>query len=283
MGSGNAAHLGSETPLHRLSRSVAAGAIPQATGRTIDPAVSTDSTSLAGVPQASYDAWGGCPRRPCRHLPVGAYHAHNNAIVRLARKPARRARRTASSEAWVDLEHYRVTGYQNRSKFLRALWYAVSLVVFESGLPFPSSVKRGILRSFRARIGTGAVVKPHVRIKFPWQLAIGNHSWIGEGTWIDNLAEVRIGSHVCISQGVYFCTGSHDHRKRDFDLLTAPITVADGAWVAARSTLIGGVTIGANALVAAGSLVRRDVDPAAMVGGNPAVFIRHRDPPGDAC
>lgn len=187
-----------------------------------------------------------------------------------------------SSAAWVDLQHYRVTGYQHRSKLLRVVWYFVSLAVFETGLPVPSSFKRVALRWFGAQIGVDVVIKPHVRIKFPWQLAIGDHTWIGEGTWIDNLAEVRIGSHVCISQGVYFCTGSHDHRQRGFDLLTAPITVGDGAWVAARSTLLGGSSVGANALVAAASLVRQDVEPATIVGGNPAVFLRHRDPPADS-
>ena len=185
----------------------------------------------------------------------------------------------ASSDVWVDLENYRVTGYEHRSKLTRAIWYLAALTVFESGLPIPSGLKRSILRWFGGRIGDGVVIKPHVRIKFPWQLKIGDHTWIGEGTWIDNLAEVNIGSHVCISQGVYFCTGSHDHRKRGFDLLTAPIAVGDGAWVAARSTLLPGVLIGSNALVAAGSVVHKNVLPAAMVGGNPASFIRDREPP----
>ncbi len=185
----------------------------------------------------------------------------------------------ASSDAWVDLQNYRVTGYQHRGKLLRAIWYLVGLTMFESGLPIPSSLKRSVLCWFGSRIGAGVVIKPHVRIKFPWQLEIGDHTWIGEGTWIDNLAEVSIGSHVCISQGVYFCTGSHDHGKRGFDLLTAPIAVGDGAWVAARSTLLPGVGIGSNALVAAGSVVHKNVPPAVMVGGNPASFIRDREPP----
>jgi putative colanic acid biosynthesis acetyltransferase WcaF len=182
-------------------------------------------------------------------------------------------------DAWVNLGDYRVTGYEHRSRLLRAGWYLVGLVAFETGLPVPSGIKRTLLRWFGARIGEGVVIKPHVRIKFPWQLVVGNHTWIGEGTWIDNLAEVRLGSHVCISQGVYFCTGSHDHNKCSFDLLTAPIVVGDGAWVAARTTLLGGVAVGANALVAAGSLVNKEVPPAAIVGGNPAAFLRHRNPP----
>lgn len=185
----------------------------------------------------------------------------------------------ADQAAWVDLEHYRVTDYRPGGLLPRVLWFVTSLLLIDSGWPLPSSARRTVLRWFGARIGKGVVIKPHVRIKFPWKLEIGDHTWIGEGTWIDNLADVRIGSHVCISQGVYFCTGSHNHRKRSFDLLTAPIVVEDGAWIAARSTLLQGVTVGANALVAAASMVHKDVAAATVVGGNPATFLQCREAP----
>lgn len=193
--------------------------------------------------------------------------------------PAPQPSPAAAHEAWVDLASYRVTDYPHRSVWIRTAWYLVSLLVFEGGWPLPSGAKRAILRWFGAQIGTGVVIKPHVRIKFPWQLVVGHHVWIGQGTWIDNLAQVRLGDHVCISQGVYFCTGSHDYRRRSFDLLTSPIRVESGAWVAARSTLLGGVSVGANALVAAGSVVTKDVPPATIVGGNPATHLRDRQPP----
>lgn len=179
----------------------------------------------------------------------------------------------------MDLEHFRVTGYKHRSLCMRVLWYAMGELFIASSLPLPSRIKCTLLRAFGATIGQGVVIKPRVRIKYPWQLEIGDHVWIGEGSWIDNFVLVKLGSHVCISQGVYFCTGSHDHRKRSFDLITRPIVVENGAWVAARSTLLGGVTIGSNALVAAASLVHSDIAPGTIVGGNPASFIRQRQQP----
>ncbi|QDU58505.1 WcaF family extracellular polysaccharide biosynthesis acetyltransferase [Aeoliella mucimassa] len=186
-----------------------------------------------------------------------------------------------SDAAWVDLEHYKVTNYDPGGLVPRVLWYFTSMVMFDSPLPIPSRLKCMVLRWFGAKLGEGVVIKPWVRIKFPWKLKIDSFVWIGEGTWIDNLAEVRIGSHVCVSQGVYFCCGSHDHRRRGFDLITSPITIEQGAWIATRSTLIGGVTIGANALVAACSMVHKDVPAGVMVGGNPAKVIRDREPPVD--
>jgi len=90
---------------------------------------------------------------------------------------------------------------------------------------------------------------------------------------------VSLGSHVCISQETYFCTGSHDYRSRGFELVTKPIVIGNGAWIAARTMVMGGVQVGANALVAAGSVVTKDVEPATIVGGNPAKLIKPREKP----
>ena len=125
------------------------------------------------------------------------------------------------------------------------------------------------------------MIKPHVRIKYPWRLRIGDHCWIGQDAWIDNLADVAIGNHVCISQQAYLCTGSHDHRRPTFDLITGPITLHDGAWVGARATILQNVTIGAAAIVAAGSLVHQDVEPHAIIAGNPPRKIGQRTVNGD--
>ncbi len=113
--------------------------------------------------------------------------------------------------------------------------------------------------SVRAKLGRGLVIKPRVWIKYPWRLVVGNHCWIGQGVGIDNLVDVRIGSHVCLSQQVYLCTGSHDYRRRSFDLITQPIEIGDGAWLGVRALVLPGVTVGANAIAAGGSVVVKDV------------------------
>ena len=185
-----------------------------------------------------------------------------------------------SSEPWVDLEHYDNSDFDpGRGKLVRTVWYYCSLLFLESGWLPVSGIKVRLLRLFGARMGRGVVIKPHVRIKFPWRLTVGDHCWIGQGAWIDNMAEVRLGSHACISQLVYLCTGSHDHRRCGFNLITKPITIGDGAWLGARSTLMPGIAVGANAIVAGGSLVTKDVEPAAIVAGNPARPIATRERP----
>ncbi|MBK8284628.1 MAG: colanic acid biosynthesis acetyltransferase WcaF [Ahniella sp.] len=121
---------------------------------------------------------------------------------------------------------------RGRSRLVEILWAVLQESLFATGLP-GSRWRAGLLRMFGAEVGAGVVIKPRVRVKFPWRLHVGDHSWIGEAAWIDNLAEIRIGSHTCISQGVYLCTGNHDWSVAGFDLRVAPILIGSGCWVGA--------------------------------------------------
>lgn len=179
---------------------------------------------------------------------------------------------------WVSLAQYCASGYEaGRPALVRALWYFVSLLVFESGW-FPIySLKRRVLRWFGARVGSGVVIKPHVRIKYPWNLVVGNNSWIGEDAWIDNLARVELGDDVCVSQGAYLCTGSHDHRRVTFDLIVRPIVIGSEAWVAARAVVLGGVNVGRGAVIAAGAIAVRDVPSGMITAGPAAAQMRERE------
>ena len=191
--------------------------------------------------------------------------------------PRHDASSSAESAAFVDLSSFSNKDYHpGRGRLAQLLWYYCSLLLFESGW-FPlRRVKISILRLFGAKIGDGVVLKPHVRIKYPWRLTVGDHCWIGQNAWIDNIEDVTIASHVCISQLAYFCTGSHDHRLTTFDLTAKPISVCDGAWIGAGAILLGGVKIKTNAIVASGSVVVKDVEEGDIVGGNPSKLIGKR-------
>lgn len=139
----------------------------------------------------------------------------------------------------------------------------------------PLSVRLSILRLFGAVIGPGVLIRHKVNIHWPWKLTVGANSWIGEEVWILNLEPVTIGSNVCVSQAVLLCTGSHDRRSPTFEFDNAPIHVGDGAWLATRSTVLRGVTIGRNAVIGATVLVTRDVPANTLVTApNPAMQSR---------
>ncbi len=156
------------------------------------------------------------------------------------------------------------------------LWYFVGCPLVRCyWLPF-SGLKVALLRLFGARLGCGMRIKPGVVVKFPWRLHVGNFVWIGEQTWIDNLAPVTIGDNVCISQGVYLCTGNHDWSAPNFDLRIAPIVLEASCWVAARATVGPGVTVGEGAVLGLGSTAGQFLEPWTIYAGNPAVPLKRR-------
>ena len=139
------------------------------------------------------------------------------------------------------------------SKPTELLWMLVQAWLFGSWLP-GSGWRGRLLRAFGARIGKGGVIKPHVTVKFPWRLEIGDHAWIGEHVWIDNLGEVTIGAQSCLSQGAYLCTGSHDWTDPRFGLIVKPIAIGRGCWVGARATLAPGAKMEDGAVLAMAAL-----------------------------
>ncbi len=138
------------------------------------------------------------------------------------------------------------------------------------------SFKCYILRSFGAQLASGVVIKPKVKITFPWKLSVGKQSWIGEETWLLNLDHISIGSNVCISQRSFLCTGSHDWSKVSFDLVTKPISIEDGAWICANVFIGPGVTIGKNSVVTVGSIVTQSLPGGMICSGNPCVPVKPR-------
>jgi putative colanic acid biosynthesis acetyltransferase WcaF len=164
---------------------------------------------------------------------------------------------------------------RGRPRWLEALWLLAQSILLAS--PFwGTRLRVAVLRWFGARIGHGVTIKPGVRVKFPWRLQIGNHCWIGEDVWLDNLAEIRIGDHCCLSQGAYLCTGSHDWSRVHFDLIVKPIVLEDEVWIAARSMIGPGVTAGRGAVLALGSAATRDLLPWQIHQGVPAVPVKSR-------
>jgi putative colanic acid biosynthesis acetyltransferase WcaF len=156
------------------------------------------------------------------------------------------------------------------------MWIIVSLILFRV-FPFSfSAIKRMVLRAFGARIGQGVVIKPQVKITFPWKLQLGDHVWLGEECWLLNLERIVIGSNVCISQRAFLCTGSHDYKRPTFDLIVKPIRVENGAWLGASCWVAPGVTVGTHAVLTAGSVATGDLEPWGIYQGNPSVKIRDR-------
>ncbi|WP_083993574.1 WcaF family extracellular polysaccharide biosynthesis acetyltransferase [Picosynechococcus sp. PCC 8807] len=179
--------------------------------------------------------------------------------------------------SFIHLDRYTTGNYTPGASFLRQLlWFFIGDPVVRTRLIPLSSFKVWVLRRFGATIGQGVRLKPGVRVKFPWRLTIGDHCWIGENTWFDNLAPITLADHVCISQDVYLCTGNHDWSDPTFKLITRAIHIERGSWLGARSSIAPGVTIGEGAVLCLGSVALRSLDPMTIYGGNPAIALKPR-------
>lgn len=150
-------------------------------------------------------------------------------------------------------------------------WWMIRSLLFAPWFPIPSFLKVAALRLFGAKVGHGVVIRSRVNITFPWRVSIGDHVWLGEEVLILSLAHVTIESHVCISQRAFLCTGSHRFRSENFDLVTKPITIGEGSWIAANVFVGPGVTLGSNTMCAAGAVVLKSTPRDQVLAGNPAV------------
>ncbi|GAB6122580.1 WcaF family extracellular polysaccharide biosynthesis acetyltransferase [Dysgonomonas termitidis] len=177
----------------------------------------------------------------------------------------------------TDLSRYDNSWYETRgSSMKRIIWYFINVLFILNPFNPSSGIKVRLLRLFGAKIGKKVVIKPRVNIKYPWNLSIGDYSWIGENVWIDNLTQVTIGSNVCISQGAMLLCGNHNYKSAAFDLMTGKIKIEDGVWICAQSVVCPRVTMHSHSVLGINSVANHDLEGYGIYLGIPAVKIRDR-------
>lgn len=113
-------------------------------------------------------------------------------------------------------------------------------------------------------------------VKYPNNITLGRDVVIGSQCTLGAAAPIVLGDHVRLSKGVVIETAGLDFAggAPPYPHVMRPITIEADVWIGSRSLVLGGVTIGRGAVVAAGSVVVRDVPPGAIVGGVPAKVLR---------
>lgn len=165
---------------------------------------------------------------------------------------------------------------RQKPRWYEAAWYLVKCAFFLSPLPWPTCLKKWLLRLFGAKVGRGFLLRPRVNVHMPWKLEIGDHCWIGEGCEFLNLEPIVLHDHVAIAHRVYLATGNHDFTDHTMPFRNAPIIIEQGTWVASCAFIGPGVTIGQHSVVTAGSVVTKSVPPWSVVQGNPAQVVKER-------
>jgi putative colanic acid biosynthesis acetyltransferase WcaF len=156
------------------------------------------------------------------------------------------------------------------------LWWLVQSTLFAWSPQFMYGWRRFLLRAFGAKIGKKVIIRPTVRIQFPWKVSIGDHSWIGDDVVLYSLGEIEIGAQVVISQKSYICTGTHDSQAVNFDIYAHKIIIEDQCWIATDVYVAPGITIGRGTLVGARSSVFKDLPSGKICLGSPAQVIKDR-------
>lgn len=182
---------------------------------------------------------------------------------------------TGTPGDWCYESQIRVA-FTKRQQIGRILWWIGNLLLIKCSLRPMYAWRRGVLRLFGAKVGEQASIQRSARIEFPWNLEIGRYSTIGENTWIFNLGKIRIEDFVTISQRAFLCTGTHDYTRPEFDLMTKPITIKRGVWIAADVYVGPGVTVYKDAVIGARSVVVKDMPSGMVCVGHPCVPLKPR-------
>jgi len=142
-------------------------------------------------------------------------------------------------------------------------------------------IRKSFLRNSCFSIGENLVVYDGIRVHCPEHLSIGNNVAINNDVWINAAGKVRIGNYVLIGPRVIIHSANHKYNDPNIPIqkqghIFKKVIIEDDAWIGGRAIILPGVKIGKGAVVAAGSVVTKDVPPYSVVAGVPARRIKDR-------
>ena len=166
--------------------------------------------------------------------------------------------------------------FRGKNSFTVQLWWIVQGVFFRTSPQFLYGWRRFLLRLFGAKIGKKVIIRPTVKVTYPWKVSIGDFSWIGDDVDLYSLGDIEIGKNVVISQKSYLCTGSHDYLSRSFSIYAKRIVIKDKCWLATDVFVAPGITIEEGTVVGSRSSVYKNLPANTVCIGNPAKVVRNR-------
>lgn len=172
-------------------------------------------------------------------------------------------------------------GFRGRPAWFVQLWWIVEALFFHGSPQVFYGWRRFLLRIFGARVGRGVLLRPSVRVTYPWKVTLEDWCWIGDEVTLYSLGEIFIGESSVVSQQSYLCTGGHDYTSPTFDLFAKAIRIEPESWVAAQVFVGPGVTVGKGAVVGACSVVLKNVPAGMVCAGNPLRVLRPREASAD--
>jgi putative colanic acid biosynthesis acetyltransferase WcaF len=178
---------------------------------------------------------------------------------------------------YQDLKKFNVPKtFRGKSKIVVQLWWIIQDTLFAWSPQLFYGWRRFILRLFGAKIGKGVLIRSTAKITYPWNIEIGDYSWIGEDNVLYSLGKITIGNNVALAHKVYINTGGHNYKKKTFDIFSEPVVIQDECWLTNDVYVAPGVTIGKGSIIAARSSVLKDISEGKICVGTPAKEIKNR-------
>ncbi|QQR89131.1 MAG: putative colanic acid biosynthesis acetyltransferase [Myxococcales bacterium] len=161
-------------------------------------------------------------------------------------------------------------------RLARLCWSIINQTAFRL-IPKPfHGLRRALLCLFGAKIAKGAYVHSSVIVWAPWNLHMAKGSCLGPRVNCYNVDTIILDEYVTVSQGAHLCAASHDFTIPEFPLITAPIHLCKGVWIATEAFIAMGITVGENAVIGARSVVIHDMPPGMVCAGHPCKPIKER-------
>ena len=169
----------------------------------------------------------------------------------------------------------REPGFTPKQRHLHFLWDAFDKLPLSLLVQFSIPFRRMIAGQIFKSRGEAFIAEENVRFNFGQNISVGENVFFNRGVFIDSKGGVSIGDSVCLTEDVRIFTHGHDehsHMARTY----SPVVIGDHAKIYTGAVIMPGVTVGAEAIVASGALVNKDVPPGMVAAGSPAKVIRER-------
>lgn len=172
------------------------------------------------------------------------------------------------------MEELRVDPRQFTPKeYAEGVRQAQVLFKLNNTMPYTEEYDALLHELFGSNIGAEVQVMPGLTGVCFHQVKIADRTLIMNNCLMMGRGGITIDEDAMIAANVQLISNNHDLHDRQI-LLCKPVRICRKAWVGAGATILPGVTVGENAVVAAGAVVTKDVAPNTIVGGNPAKFIK---------
>lgn len=171
-------------------------------------------------------------------------------------------------------------GLCDEKRYLHFLWDVIDKSPVCLAANFAIPLRRIIAKKLFKSCGENFIAEENVRFNVPDNIEIGDNVFLNRDVYIDSKGGVKLGDFVALTEGVMIFSHSHSERNHE-ERTYKPVIIENHSKIYCRATILPGVTVRNQAIVAAGSIVDKDVESNSLVAGILAKYIRQRNSMGN--